>query len=71
MGPGIGTQSLQPRQTVPLTRQRADDASSLSARGLASGRQTLDGVAAELGELVEEQDTVVPEGSQMYLDGLG
>jgi hypothetical protein len=31
----------------------------------------LDQEAAELGELVEEQDTVVPEGSQMYLDGLG
>ena len=33
--------------------------------------QTFDRVAAELGELVEEQDTVVPEGSQMYVDGLG
>jgi hypothetical protein len=32
--------------------------------------QTLDRIPAELGELVEEQDTVVPEGSQMYLDGL-
>jgi hypothetical protein len=30
--------------------------------------QTLDRVAAELGELVQEQDTVVGECSAMYLD---
>jgi hypothetical protein len=30
--------------------------------------QTFDRVAAELGELVEEQDTVVRECSRMYLE---
>ena len=33
--------------------------------------QTLDGVAAELGELVQEQHAVVRERSRMYLEAAG
>ena len=52
--------------TTEPTHPRDDDATVLE--GLT---ETLDRVATELRELVQEEHSVVREGARMYLDGLG
>jgi hypothetical protein len=53
-----------------LTRQNTGQKRAERPSYSLKGRPTL-GPVAELGELVEDQDTVVHQCSRMYLDGLG